>query len=246
MRTYRADLHLHTVLSACAEVEMIPPLIIEAAKLNGVDIIAVTDHNASGNVLAVMEAAAGSGIYVFPGMELQVKEEIDVLCVFDTYAQVADWQRLVDSWLLPLENDPQRFGPQYVVDTEGTFVAEDKRLLQVPTTVELAKAAAIVHEMGGLVIPAHIDRSSGLMNVLGLWPPDLQADAAEVSVNMHPTKAYELYNLPDDMTVVSHSDAHWLDWIGKVVTVYELNAPPSVAVLRRALFHREGCKAYVP
>ena len=225
---------------------MIPPLIIESAQRKAVDIIAVTDHNASGNVLAVMEAATGTGIHVFPGMELQVKEEIEMLCIFDTYAQVADWQQLVDSWLLPLDNDPQRFGPQYIVDAEGTFVAEEKRLLQAPTTIELARAASIVREMGGLVIPAHIDRSSGLMNVLGLWPPDLHVDAAEVSVNMHPTKAYELYNLPDDMTVVSHSDAHWLDWIGKVVTVYELNDAPSVAALRHALFNRGGCRAYVP
>jgi predicted metal-dependent phosphoesterase TrpH len=247
MRKYRADLHLHTVLSACAEVEMIPPLIVETAKLKGIDIIAVTDHNASGNVLAVMEAAAvQSDLCVFPGMELQVKEEIDVLCIFDTFAQLADWQNMVDAWLPLLKNDSQRFGPQFVVDAEGTFIAEDNRLLQAPTTIGLEEAALLVHELGGLVIPAHIDRWGGLMKVLGLWPPDLQADAAEVSPNMHPEQAYELYNLPDAITVVSHSDAHWLDWIGKVVTVYELNEPPSVTALRNALLQREGCSAYVP
>ncbi|MDF1516142.1 MAG: PHP domain-containing protein, partial [Anaerolineae bacterium] len=87
MKTYRADLHLHTVLSSCAEVEMIPPLIINAVKQKGLDIIAITDHNTCGNVEAVMAAAAGSGIHVFPGMELQVLEEVDVLCIFDTYEQ---------------------------------------------------------------------------------------------------------------------------------------------------------------
>ena len=31
MKTYRADLHVHTVLSPCAGVEMIPPLIVQEA-----------------------------------------------------------------------------------------------------------------------------------------------------------------------------------------------------------------------
>ena len=60
MKKYRADLHVHTVLSPCAEVEMIPPLIVQKALELTIDLIAITDHNASANVYAVQRAAAGS------------------------------------------------------------------------------------------------------------------------------------------------------------------------------------------
>ncbi len=59
MKKFRADLHVHTVLSPCAEVEMIPPLIVQQALEQKIDLIAITDHNASANVGAVQKAAAG-------------------------------------------------------------------------------------------------------------------------------------------------------------------------------------------
>jgi 3',5'-nucleoside bisphosphate phosphatase len=90
-----ADLHLHTVLSPCAEVEMIPPLIVRRALEAGLDLIAVTDHNAAANCAAVVQAAAGTGLAVLPGMELQTAEEVHVLCLFDTVEQALTWQGIV-------------------------------------------------------------------------------------------------------------------------------------------------------
>lgn len=101
-------------------------------------------------------------------------------------------------------------------------------------------------KLGGLVIPAHIDRANGLMTVLGLWPTDFMADAVEVSHNVHPVQARKKFDLPPKMPIISNSDAHWLDWIGKVSTIFEFNGPPSVAALRRALQQEDGCRVYVP
>lgn len=247
MREYRADLHLHTVLSACAEVEMIPPLIVDEALYKGVDLIAVTDHNATGNVAAVMEAAEGKDLTVLPGMELQVQEEVELICIFDTVEQAEAWQAYVDGRLLPLENDPERFGPQYAVDAEGDFVAEDPHFYQGPAQIPLADAARQVRERGGLVIPAHIDRpAKGLLGVLGLWPPDLVADAAEVSPNICPSQARQRFPFLPDLPLITNSDAHWLDAIGKTLTVFVLKEKPSVAELRRALRGEGGRRVYVP
>ncbi|MGQ9517337.1 MAG: PHP domain-containing protein, partial [Anaerolineae bacterium] len=66
-----AEFHLHTVLSACAEIEMIPPLIIRRAQRLGITWLAVTDHNSAENAQAMMEAGARAGIAVLPGMEVQ-------------------------------------------------------------------------------------------------------------------------------------------------------------------------------
>lgn len=248
MREYRADLHLHTVLSACAEVEMIPPLIVDEALRKGLALIAVTDHNTTGNAAAVMEAAQGTELTVLPGMELQTREEVEILCLFDTMGAASAWQAYVDGWLPPIENDPERFGPQFVVDAEGDFMREEPRLLQAPALVSLEEAARVARDLGGLVIPAHIDRpAKGLMSVLGMWPPELAADAAEVSPNMRPSQARARYRfLPAEIPLVSNSDAHWLDWIGKAMTIFVLDAPPSVSALRRALRGAGECRAYVP
>jgi PHP family Zn ribbon phosphoesterase len=248
MREIRADLHIHTVLSACAEVEMIPPLIVEEALYKGLNLIAITDHNTTGNTTAVMEAAKGTGLTVLPGMELQTREEVDLLCIFGTAEAAGAWQRQVDEWLSPLENDTDVFGPQFVVDKTGDLVSEETRMLQAPTTVGLEEAARKVRQLGGLAIPAHIDRpSNGLMSMLGLWPPELEADAAEVSPNMRPSEARRTYrSLPETLSLVSSSDAHWLDWMAKVITIFVLSSEPSIVEIGRALRHEGDRQVYVP
>ena len=84
METYVAELHIHTVLSPCAEGEMIPPLIVREALERDTRLIAITDHNASANVRAVQKAAARTGLVVLPGMEVQTREEVHVLCLFES------------------------------------------------------------------------------------------------------------------------------------------------------------------
>ncbi len=78
---------MHTVLSPCAGIEMIPPLIVDEAIRRGIQWIAITDHNATANISAVQKAADGSGLTVLPGMELQTREEVHVLCLFDRLEQ---------------------------------------------------------------------------------------------------------------------------------------------------------------
>jgi predicted metal-dependent phosphoesterase TrpH len=106
----RADLHIHTVLSPCAEVEMIPPLIVERALEQHLDLIAITDHNASANVPAVIEAARATGVKVWAGIEAQTREEVHILCLFDTVRQVRALQAVLDLTLPHLPNRPATLG----------------------------------------------------------------------------------------------------------------------------------------
>ncbi len=247
LREYRADLHIHTVLSADAEVEMIPPLIVAEAVVKGLSLIAITDHNTTGNAWAVMEAARGSGLTVLPGMELQTREEVELLCIFDTQEQAEAWQSYVDRHLPPLENDAEHFGPQYLVDAEGDFVAEDTKMRQMPALLGLEEAAQAVHHLGGVVIPAHVDRpAKGLFPVLGVWPSGLKADAVEISPNLRPSQARTRFPSLPSLPIICDSDAHWLDWIGHAMTIFELAAAPSVAELRLAFRASAGRRVYVP
>src|SRR5574338_1400310 len=110
MKKFRADLHVHTGLSPCAEVEMIPPLIVQEALEHGIDLIAVTDHNASANVCAVQRAAQGTQLAVLPGMEVQSREDVHLLTIFETIEELETWQNEVNSALPDLHNQPDFFG----------------------------------------------------------------------------------------------------------------------------------------
>ncbi len=99
MKQFRADLHVHTVLSPCAEVEMIPPLIVQQALEQKIDLIAITDHNASANVRAVQKAAEGTRLTVLPGMEVQSREDVHLLTIFETLDALNTWQAEVDAAL---------------------------------------------------------------------------------------------------------------------------------------------------
>src|SRR5512141_848639 len=125
MKQFRADLHVHTVLSPCADVEMIPPLIVQRALENNIDLIAITDHNASANVRAVQKAAGSTDLIVLAGMEVQSREDVHLLTLFETLDALEAWQEQVDNALPNLPNDPDYFGEQFIVDETGEFIRSE-------------------------------------------------------------------------------------------------------------------------
>ena len=220
-----ADLHMHTVLSACAEVEMIPPLIVAQAQRQGLGLIAVTDHNACGNAGAVMAAAEGSGLTVLPGMELQTREEVHLLCLFGALEAALAWQDEVWRRLPPLANREEFFGPQYLVDRAGEWLATEARMLQVAAALGLEEAADGVHRLGGLAIPAHVDRPAfSLLANLGLIPPGLAADALEVTARFQPEAGLKKWPCLKGRTLIVNGDAHRLSELqGR--TLFKIAAP---------------------
>ncbi len=239
MKTYIAELHSHTVLSPCAEIEMIPPLIVQTAIEKGINVLAVTDHNASANVIAVQQAARDTGIVVLPGMEVQTQEEVHVVCLFDTLEQLAAWQTIVDEHLPPLENDVDRFGDQFVVDGEGDFVRREPRLLLTSTDLPIDQAIEHVHSIGGLAIPAHVDRkANGLLEILGFVPANVQVEALEISrhitVDVAPLRYPQIRGYP----LIRDGDAHRLnELLG--VNEFQIESP-TIAELKMAFRHENG------
>jgi PHP family Zn ribbon phosphoesterase len=239
LRTYRAELHVHTVLSPCAGVEMIPPLIIAEAKLRSIDLIAITDHNTSANAAAVIAAAQGSRVHVLPGIELQTSEEVHLLCLFDQLAASAAFQAAVDQHLPNLPNRPDFFGEQFVVDQTGEFIRREERLLLASTTLSLDEAVHLAHAHGGLAIPAHIDRRAyGLIANLGFIPPLTPFDALEVSRKLD--IADVAHAIPGAMRfpLLQSGDVHYLeDFLGAMVLTL---AEPTIPEIRLALLQKDG------
>jgi PHP family Zn ribbon phosphoesterase len=242
MQTYRAELHVHTVLSPCAGVEMIPPLIVDEALARGIQILAVTDHNASANAAAVMTAAQGTPLKVLPGMELQTREEVHLLCLFDSLEQLAAWQAKVDTLLPNLPNNIEFFGEQFVVDAQGEFIRREERLLLNSVDIELEHAAEQVTALGGLAIPAHVDRkANGLIEILGLIPPGFEA--LEISRHTNPQAALQKFPQLKGYPLLQSGDVHLLDgFLGS--THFELETA-TIAEIRMALNAQNSRKMYV-
>ena len=239
VKTYIAELHSHTVLSPCAEVEMIPPSIVQTAIARGINLLAVTDHNASANVIAVQRAAQGSGLSVLPGMELQTREEVHLLCLFDTLEQLEAWQTLVAEHLPSLENNIEYFGEQFVVDETGEFIRRETQLLLTSVDLSLEEAVRAIESIEGLAIPAHVDRrANSLLEILGFVPANITLEALEISrhisVDAAPLRYPQIHGYP----LIRDGDAHRLnEFLG--VNEFLLESP-TIAELKMALRRENG------
>ncbi len=234
-----ADLHLHTVLSPCAEVEMVPPLIVRRALALGLGLLAVTDHNAAANCAAMMAAAEGTGLVVLPGMEMQTAEEVHLLCLFETLEQALTWQGTVFDHLPDAPNPEDLLGGQYVVDREGDYVRTEDRLLATSTDLALEEAIRRVTALGGLAIPAHIDRPSfSLLSNLGFVPPALPAPALEIFRLTEPAELLAKHPAVGRYPLVRNSDAHQLSDMRRGIAFEAETA--SFGTLQAALARPDG------
>ncbi len=231
---YTADLHLHTVLSACAEIEMMPEFILERAQELGLNLIAVTDHNSAENAAAMMTAAKGTGITVLPGMEVQTREEAHLLCLFDALEQVLNWQGVVYAHLPPLKNKEQVFGTQVVLDVDGEPVGVNDRLLATSVSLSVDQVVQRVRGLNGLCIPSHVDRPAySLIANLGFIPPDLEIVGVEISRLVGPKEARARFPQLERYSLVASGDAHRLKEMARRTTLKM--AEPTVTELALAL-----------
>jgi PHP family Zn ribbon phosphoesterase len=241
MREIKADLHVHTCLSPCGELEMVPRAIVKRVKAVGLDMIAVCDHNSGENALAVMRAAESESISVIPGMEITSCEEVHILGLFNSEEDLASIHMLIDAHLCG-ENDAEVFGPQVIVDERDEPIALNPKLLIGATSLNLEEVVDAIHSFGGLAVASHIDREGfGLIGQLGFVPPGLKLDALEVSRRVsHRQWAEEWSTFP----VITSSDAHCLTDIGKSSTSF-LGREASLDELRKALARQGGRRVVI-
>lgn len=239
LRTFKADLHVHTCLSPCADLEMSPRAIVTRALEKGIDLIGITDHNSSENVPALMKAAVGTGVTILPGMEATSKEEVHLLALFDSLSQAFSFQQTVYDHL-PGENDQEAFGMQVVVNEESDVLGFNPRLLAGATELTTDQLVEAIHSLNGVVIASHIDRETfGIIGQLGFIPEGLPLDALELSPNTSLSEARRRFSNYAHLTFVSSSDAHYLRDIGKVTTLLLL-AEPTARELKKAFVCEEG------
>jgi PHP family Zn ribbon phosphoesterase len=217
------DLHIHSCLSPCADNDMTPNNIVLMSKLKGLNIIAVCDHNHTGNLKAVSKVAKAHNIVFVPGLELETSEEIHLLCYFPTLLAAEKMQDVLNEHYRPVLNREDIFGEQWILDAEDKPVKKIGNLLVTSTSLDLYTSVSIVCGLGGAAVPAHVDRESySIISNLGSIPEDLYLKTLEVSRYTTQDDFTEKYPEYKDRNFISSSDAHALGMILERVSFIEL------------------------
>lgn len=242
MRWFRADMHIHTVLSPCGGLDMSPINIILQATRKKLDIIAISDHNSTRHCRTAQQIGEKYGISVIAGAELNTKEEIHCLAFFEDIEKADQFQQIIDQNLVSIPNKPEIFGYQLMVDEEENIIGEETRLLVSSLQMGIDELSLCINQLGGLFVPAHINRShNGIYSQLGFMPSGLMADALEIThrpgyedfLKEHPETA--------GFCLITNSDAHTLGQIGETVTEFYIEKPCFIEI-REALRNENGRK----
>ncbi len=224
---------------------MTPRAIVRTATERGLDMIAVCDHNSARNTAATRRASRGGDLVVIPGIEVTSSEEIHIVGLFPSDEAAEAMQEEIYS-RLPGENKEEVFGYQVVVDEYDEVEDLDDRLLIGATTIGAQKVVELIHGLGGLAVPAHVDREGfGIFRQLGFIPPEMKVDALEISWRTDFAAARARFRQCRNYTLITSSDAHYLADIGKAQTL-AMMVRPSFEELRKALAGEDGRRILEP
>ncbi len=236
---YKGDLHVHTCLSPCGDLSMLPTSIIMMAKKKKLDLIGICDHNSTENVKAVKKAGKKVGVSVLGGIEITSQEEVHMLAFFDSDDALRRIQNIVYEHLTG-RNDVNVFGDQLIVNEKDKILGINEKLLIGATTLLLEEIVEIVHALGGIAIAAHIDREAfSIIGQLGFVPEGLKIEGLEISPRNTVEDVRERFPQAQNFPLVSFSDAHYLEDIGKRYTTFIIEKP-SICELGKAMRGEEG------
>ena len=244
LNKYKADLHNHSVLSPCGDLDMSPSRIIAEAKSKRIDIIGISDHNSTLHCKLMVELGKEEGIFVLPGVEVNTREEIHCLAFFENLELVKEFQDFLNDHLPQIQNVSSMFGEQLIVDRNENIIYEQEYLLVSALDADIYTVSDKVKSLGGLFIPAHIDRPyNSIISQLGFIPDDLKIDALEISPRYLVSVYRQHHPEFNNVTLITNSDAHQPEAMGRATSIFEIKEP-SFAEITLALKGLEGRKIY--
>jgi len=191
---------------------MSPRGIVDAALAVGLDLIAVTDHNTAAMTPSIAQVAREKGLAFLYGLELQTREDVHLLAYFDDEATCMAFSDEIYALLPDTYEDPYGLGEQVQVDAEGNTLRYESKFLVNGLDLSFADATLRINKLGGLAVPAHIDREFfSVLSQMGELPEGIDFPIIEVRDTRIP-------EICVDAAVLRTSDAHFLEKIGERVT----------------------------
>jgi len=234
------DLHIHSCLSPCSDEDMTPANIVNMAKLIGLDVIAVTDHNSCKNCPAVYSYAQKNNIIVIPGMELCTMEEVHVLCFFSELEKAMAFDTYVYGRLIKVLNNDKIFGKQEIYNEDDIKIGEEPYLLVNATDITFDNLDKLMKEYDGVYVPAHVDKAStSLISNLGFVPPEANFKCAEIKDANKAEALKERHPYFNRCNIIFNSDAHTLREINEAVNFIEVQERSVRAVLDALIWNAD-------
>lgn len=145
-RWYKCDLHLHTPASKCfKDKDVTPKQWVERAIEQGLDCVAVTDHNTGGWIDLIKMEAKDTRLKVFPGVEVTCSDaKVHLLVLFDVDKGTIE----VEDFLISIGIERNDFSKETAYSDFSIQQVTEKAL-----------------EKNALVIPAHVDEFNSISNV---------------------------------------------------------------------------------
>ena len=228
------DLHIHSCLSPCGDPDMTVNNIVNMSILTGLDAIALTDHNSCKNCPAFFEAGRESGKVLIAGMELTTSEEIHVVCLFESLEDAMRFDEYVYERLPDIDNEPEIFGEQVILDCEDNEIGKVKKLLINATSISIEDVAELSRQFNFAAFPAHIDKQSfSILSSLGYIPEEYGFTAFEVKDTSKIEALKAKHPALEGALIVSDSDAHYLEHISEQENFFENCEASAKAVINR-------------
>ena len=238
MTEYFYDLHIHSALSPCADNDMTPNNIAGMAAIKGLSVLALTDHNSAKNCPAFFEACRQHGIIAIAGMELSTAEDIHLVCLFSELDDAMRFDSEIEKHLMPINNRPEIFGDQQILDGDDEILGEFPTLLISATDLPIDDAIKLAKSFGAHVHPAHIDReSNGILAILGDIPEEYGFGVFELRERSSIDEVSKIVEQLNEKNILVCSDAHHLWDISEADNSLLVDDEPySSALVRRRIF----------
>jgi PHP family Zn ribbon phosphoesterase len=229
-----ADLHLHSCLSPCADITMLPGEVAARLLAREIRVASLTDHNSACNAYPFSRSFGQSGILFVPGIEVTTSEEVHILCYFETMADLWGFSRRLLVSYPRVANEPEHFGYELVCNERDEFVGQFPFLLSMASLLSLDDLLRLVQLFKGVAVPSHMDRRYGLLYQLGIVTENMVFTTYEVAHKVNLAKVAA--QLPGSPQFISNSDAHNLDSISPpryMLEIQELTVHEVLLALQR-------------
>ncbi len=202
---YYYDLHIHSVLSPCADILMTPNNIINMANLKGIQIISITDHNSLKQYQVIQEIIQSYDMLLIYGVEVEISDGSHILCYFKNIKDALTFDSFLESKITQEELNLNLYNPQVITDNEDLEVSQIPYLLGKSLDISLDLLIKELNNYQHLRFLAHVDRAknSGIA-YLGKY----RFDGIEYTKNIIQQEKDDLMN--QSKYLVFNSDAHHL------------------------------------
>jgi len=185
--------------------------------LNGLDLIAITDHQSCANVRSAIAAAdilrleQKTAPVIIAGMEIECSEGFHVLAYFPDPDTADSFEIYLKGHRFLTSNRPEIFGQQYLYDEKDHITGTIPDLLLTAVDLSSSQIEESVWSAGGYMVPAHIDRHSySMLESLGCIPVEFGGKILELSKNCDQAMFFSMHPELLSYYFLRNSDAHRL------------------------------------